>query len=71
MLVVVSPTLRRLLIELAVGRTSYPLERPRASCIFPPPPSTTADRASDLLAATSALATCDVGGGVGRPERRA
>ena len=26
------------------------------TCIFPPPPNTTADRASDLLAATSALA---------------
>ena len=54
MLVVISPTMQRLLIELAVGGAVYPLSR-QANCIFPPPPYTTADRASDLLAATSAL----------------
>jgi len=55
MLVVLSPTLRRMLVELALGRDSYALGGRAASCIFPAPPSTTADRASDLLAATSAL----------------
>ncbi len=56
MLIVVSPTLQRLLIELAVGRDLYPGNNPLASsCVFPRPPMTTADRASDLLAATSAL----------------
>ena len=56
MLVVVSPTLRRMLVELALGRDAYPLSRRVRTCILPPPPDTTADRASDLLAATSALA---------------
>ena len=51
----VSPTLRRLLIELALGRDIRPLTR-NASICWPIPPDTTADRASDLLAATSALA---------------
>jgi len=71
MLVVVSPTLRRLLVELALGRDYYVMSGHidlRAGgangggisarfneCIFPPPPDTTADRASDLLAAASAL----------------
>jgi alpha-2-macroglobulin len=55
MLVVVSPTMRRLLIELALGRDAYIFDRRYSACIFPGPPNTTADRASDLLAATSAL----------------
>jgi TolA-binding protein len=71
MLVTVSPTLQRLLIELALGRDYYLLTgnfkvqaggntevfRARVNAwIIPHPPVTTADRASDLLAATSALA---------------
>jgi alpha-2-macroglobulin len=55
MLVVISPTLQRLLIELAVGRDFYPLSDRLNTCIFPPTPGTTVDRASDLLAATSVL----------------
>ena len=58
MLVVVSPTLQRLLIELALGRDYFmPLVKDDRAlrCVFPPPPNTTADRASDLLAAASAL----------------
>src|SRR5579864_3188164 len=55
MLVVVSPTVRRMLIELALGQDAYPLDHRLTSCILPIPPNTTADRASDLLAATSAL----------------
>ena len=51
----VSPTLRRLLIELALGRDFSPLTR-NASICWPIPPDTIADRASDLIAATSALA---------------
>jgi len=51
----VSPTLRRLLIELALGREMRPLTRNDLLC-RPIPTDTTADRASDLLAATSALA---------------
>ncbi|WP_193378437.1 MG2 domain-containing protein, partial [Singulisphaera acidiphila] len=55
MLVVLSPTLRRMLIELALGQEAYPLGVRVNTCIFPPPPSTTADRAGELLAATQAL----------------
>ncbi len=47
MLVVVSPTLQRLLIELALGRDYFvPMVKDdRAfTCIFPPPPNTTGDR---------------------------
>jgi tetratricopeptide (TPR) repeat protein len=67
MLVLLSPTLERMLIELAVGQGIYPLTTgprdPRAALLAHasrpriwPLPETTADRASDLLAATSALA---------------
>ena len=62
MLITVAPTLRRMLIELALGQDVSTLFAggPRSSRayrnIFPPMPNTTADRASDLLAATSAFA---------------
>ncbi len=54
----VAPTLRRLLIELALGRDSFPLPMERSGRLicWPVPPDTIADRASDLLAAASALA---------------
>ncbi len=58
MLVALSPTLDRMLIELAVGDDAFPPlpgSRTHASRVIWPPPHTTADRASDLLAATSAL----------------
>jgi len=65
MLVVLSPTLERMLIELALGDQAYPLGagsgdprpalRANASMRIWPPPNTTADRASELLAASSAL----------------
>ena len=44
MLVVISPTLRRMIVELALGHDAYPLDRRMAGC-FPIPPNTTADRA--------------------------
>ena len=50
----VSPTLRRLLIELALGRDFQPLTRNSTIC-WPIAPDTIADRASDLIASTSAL----------------
>ena len=56
MLIVVSPTLQRMLIELAVGRDIYPLSSLASSRVLPPPANTTIDRGSDLLAATSVLA---------------
>ena len=59
MLIVLSPTLRRMLIELALGRDAMPyrdvLGANAKSLILPPPTNTTADRAAELLAATSAL----------------
>jgi uncharacterized protein YfaS (alpha-2-macroglobulin family)/TolA-binding protein len=55
MLIVVSPTIRRMLIELAVGQDAFPLARHTKAILLPVPPNTTADRASDLLAAASAL----------------
>ncbi len=58
MLVVISPTLRRLIVELALGREYYPMKKEDIglnACIAPPTLNTIADRASDLLATTSAL----------------
>ena len=55
MLVVLSPTMKRILVELALGRDFYVLNDRADRCIFPPAPNTIADRASELLAATSAL----------------
>ena len=58
MLIVVSPTLERMLIELAMGNDAGILRNEPGSnvskCIIPSP-DTTADRAAELLAATSAL----------------
>ncbi|MFO0889672.1 MAG: tetratricopeptide repeat protein [Isosphaeraceae bacterium] len=55
MMIVISPTLERMIVELAMGRDDT-IFSSRANCrIFPPPADTTADRAADLLAATSAL----------------
>src|SRR5262249_44485153 len=48
-----SPSLRRMLVELALGRDVHPLGRSVA--IFPPPPNTVAQRASALLGATAVL----------------
>ena len=68
MLVTLSPTLRRLVVELALGRDAYILPASFERCIFPPPPTTTADRASDLLAATAALKYLRAVGGAQAPE---
>jgi len=53
MVVEVAPTVRRLLVELALGRDVHP-QRFLQLC-RPVPPDTTADRASDLLAASAVL----------------
>jgi hypothetical protein len=55
MLISLSPTTRRLLVELAVGPDAYPVFRSITARCFPVAPNTTADRASELLAATSVL----------------
>ena len=58
MLIVVSPTLERMLIELALGEDAFPkFMRSHANSfrLIWPPPNTTADRAAELLAATQAL----------------
>ena len=53
MVVEVAPTIRRLLVELALGRDIHPIRF--LQLCRPIPPDTTADRASDLLAASSVL----------------
>ncbi|MFO0961048.1 MAG: MG2 domain-containing protein [Isosphaeraceae bacterium] len=56
MLIVLSPSTKRMLIELALGRDAFPIEKISSSRFMPPPPRTTADKASDLLSAAAALA---------------
>ncbi len=68
MIVVVSPTLRRMIVELALGQSYFILDRRTASCILPPTFGTTADRASDLLASASALKYVREVGGAKAPE---
>jgi alpha-2-macroglobulin len=58
MLITVSPTLKRMLIELALGEEAFAVEDVlsfNAHRRIWPPCDTTADRAADLLAATAAL----------------
>ncbi|HEX8200475.1 MAG TPA: alpha-2-macroglobulin family protein, partial [Isosphaeraceae bacterium] len=54
MLVVVAPTIRRMLVELALGPDASTFDRSLRFCL-PVPPNTLADRAGDLLAAASVL----------------
>jgi alpha-2-macroglobulin len=59
MLIALSPTVQRMLVELAIGTSYDRLGAPYASkallrCL-PPPTNTTADRAAELLAAASVL----------------
>jgi uncharacterized protein YfaS (alpha-2-macroglobulin family)/TolA-binding protein len=67
LLVVLSPTVRRMIVELALGRDAYPLLR-EARVFCPPPPDTLADRASDLIAAASALSYLRAIKGADAPE---
>ena len=59
MLIAISPSLRRMLIELALGSDAPAyrnvLSSNSTARILPPPTNTTADRAAELLSATSAL----------------
>jgi tetratricopeptide (TPR) repeat protein len=55
MLIVLSPTLQRMLIELALDQDVEILRSSLGTKILPPPTHTTADRASNLLAASSVL----------------
>jgi tetratricopeptide (TPR) repeat protein len=68
MLIVLAPSLRRLVVELALGRDAYILDPRLERCILPPIPSTTADRASELLAAAAALQYVRGIGGAEAPE---
>jgi len=54
LLVVVAPTVRRMLVELALGRDAYALDRPFSACLIAPF-RTVSDDAGDLLAAASVL----------------
>ena len=55
MLVVISPSLRRMLIDLAMERDAYVLDKRVTTCIWPPVSPTTADRAGELLASAAVL----------------
>ena len=55
MVIVISPTLERMIVELALGRDISDLLANTNCRIMPPPSGTTADRAAELVAATSAL----------------
>jgi len=55
MRIVVSPTLERMIVELALGRDFIVFESRGNARWQPPPTNTTSDRAADLLGATSAL----------------
>jgi TolA-binding protein len=55
MLLVLSPTLDRMVIELALGRDAYVLDERFRTCILPPGPNTIADRAGELLASAAAM----------------
>ena len=74
MLVVVSPTVRRMLDRAGAGRGRLPARPAARGSASPIPPNTTADRAGDLLAAASALAylqwTRATGHARGRPADR-
>jgi uncharacterized protein YfaS (alpha-2-macroglobulin family)/TolA-binding protein len=67
MLIVLSPTVRRMIVELALGRDAFPLLRDQRTCL-PLPPDTLADRASDLIASASALAYLRAIKGADAPE---
>ncbi len=68
LLLVLSPRMQRLVVELALGRDAYPLTRQIDRCILPPPSNTIGDRASDLLAAAAALEYLRGAGGAEAPE---
>ncbi|MFM7132566.1 MAG: hypothetical protein ACKO0V_24750 [bacterium] len=55
MMVSLSPTLERQVLEAALGAELWPMPRDRWSCIMPPPWNTTADRAADLMATSAAI----------------
>ena len=71
MLIVLSPTLERMLIELALGDDAYPaierLEHRTRRADLCRRPYTTADRAADLLAAT--VGACSICATPARPPR--
>lgn len=67
MVIVVSPSPRQMLIEMALGTDPRTLESSTRWC-FPVPPQTVAGRATELLAAASVLDTLRSRGGVAGAE---
>ncbi len=67
MLIVLSPTVQRMIIEVALGRSAYPIPFEVGRCL-PIPPNTLTDRASDLIAAASALSYLRAIKGADAPE---
>ncbi len=68
MVIVLSPTERRMIVEMALGQQCFPLPVQKDLRILPPTPVTLADRASDLLASSSALLYLREIGGAPAPE---
>lgn len=67
MMIVLSPSLRRMIVELALGYEFSIMDRRLERCL-PPMPTTTADRASEALGVASALAYLRAVGGSNAPE---
>ncbi|MGC8640208.1 MAG: MG2 domain-containing protein, partial [Isosphaeraceae bacterium] len=70
MVIVISPTLERMIVELALGRDISILLANTNCRIVPPPSGTLADRASDLIAATSALSYLRTTRSAGSPDAK-
>ncbi len=68
MMIVISPTLERMIVELALGQDYWILSGTAHSRILPRPPDTMIDRAADLLAATSALSYLRTSRSAGSPD---
>ncbi len=68
MMIVISPTLEQMIVELALGRDFWELAGTAHSRIMPRHPDTMIDRAADLLAATSALSYLSTARSAGSPD---
>ncbi|GIW86820.1 MAG: hypothetical protein KatS3mg108_1144 [Isosphaeraceae bacterium] len=68
----IAPSLRRMIVELALGRDLFPFGRgsEAARCIWPPVPDTIAGRASDLLGLAAALGHLRAVGGSEGPDAK-
>jgi TolA-binding protein len=69
MVIALSPSLRRLIVEVALGQQFHPLPaRLMERCIWPPVPDTVADRASEAMGLAAALSYLRAVGGSEGPD---